>query len=115
MLVTWPEEKSIQNVRGAGDGGNDMHGQCMTVALTVSAQSRSSRLWLADIQMRARADRRGVAGKPTTTMAMPRSNSSRDVEEILPGLNSITGCTSTIAPHFLVYKCIETEQAARQL
>ena len=36
-----------------------------------------------------------MAGKPTTTMAMPRSNSSREVEEILPGLKSMTGCMNT--------------------
>ncbi len=56
------------------------------------------------MQMRARADRRGVAGKPTTTMAMPRSNSSREVEEILPGLNSMTGCMNTeqLTTHCLV-------------
>ena len=64
--------------------------------VTCSAQSRSSLLWLAEMQMRARADRRGVAGKPTTTMAMPRSSSNREVDEILPGLNSITGCMDTM-------------------
>ena len=46
------------------------------------------------MQMRARAVSSGVAGKPTTTSATPRSQHSRDVAAIFPGLNSISGCTS---------------------
>ena len=42
--------------------------------------------------MRARAVISGVAGKPTTTSATPRSQHSRDAAAILPGWNSITGC-----------------------
>ena len=48
------------------------------------------------MQMRARAVSRGVAGKPTTTNATPRSQHSREVAAIFPGLNSISGC---IPPH----------------
>ena len=70
------DEKNIQ-----ADADADMIKSIPTCA----AQSRSSIVWLAEMQTRARADRRGVAGKPTTTSAMPRSSSSRDVEQILPG------------------------------
>lgn len=67
--------------------------RCMiTLQPTLSAHSRSSWLWLAEMQMRALADRRGVAGKPTTTIAIPLSSNSRDVDTILPGLKSMTGC-----------------------
>ena len=44
------------------------------------------------MQMRARALMSGVAGKPTTTSATPRSQHSREAAAILPGWNSITGC-----------------------
>ncbi|KAA6421857.1 MAG: hypothetical protein FRX49_08176 [Trebouxia sp. A1-2] len=48
--------------------------------VTCRAQSRSSLVWLADMQTRARADSRAVAGKPTMVMAMFCSNRIRDVE-----------------------------------
>ena len=59
---------------------------------TFIAHSRSSRVCEAEMQTRARADISGVAGKPTTTSATPRSQHSRDAAAILPGWNSITGC-----------------------
>ena len=60
---------------------------------TCSARSRSARVCAAEMQTRARALISGVAGKPTTTSATPRSQQSRDAAAILPGWNSITGCT----------------------
>ena len=60
---------------------------------TCSARSRSARVCAAEMQTRARALISGVAGKPTTTSATPRSQHSRDAAAILPGWNSITGCT----------------------
>ena len=63
--------------------------------MTCRAQSRSSLVWLADMQTRARADSRAVAGKPTMVMAMFCSNRIRDVDVILPGLNSMMGCKHT--------------------
>jgi hypothetical protein len=48
--------------------------------------------WLAEMQTRVRAVRRGVAGKPTTTMAIPRCSMKRETAGSLAGLNNITGC-----------------------
>ena len=44
------------------------------------------------MQTRAREVRSGVAGKPTTTAAMPRSRVSREKDAILPGWYSMMGC-----------------------
>jgi hypothetical protein len=44
------------------------------------------------MQMRARAVMSGVAGKPTTTSATPRSRHSREAAAILPGWKNISGC-----------------------
>ena len=67
---------------GPSGGGGD----------TSSALSRSLRVCAAEMQMRARAVCRGVAGKPTTTRATPLSQHSRDSAAIFPGLKIMSGC-----------------------
>lgn len=59
---------------------------------TSRAQSRSSLVWAAEIQTLQRARRRGVAGKPTTTVAILRSRHFLEKAAILPGEKIITGC-----------------------
>lgn len=44
------------------------------------------------MQMRARVLISGVAGKPTTVTAIPRSNARREKLGILPGKNNMMGC-----------------------
>ena len=59
---------------------------------TLAAHSSWGRVWAAEMQMRALAVSRGVAGKPTTTTAMPRSKHRREKAAILEGSNSMMGC-----------------------
>lgn len=61
---------------------------------TLRALSRSFRVCAAEMQMRARAVCRGVAGNPTTTRATPLSQHSRDSAAIFPGLKIISGCSA---------------------
>ena len=102
----WHWMSFVQAARQTGRHWKANQSRCVgnpTGRRACSACSRSARVCAAEMQTRARALISGVAGKPTTTSATPRSQHSRDAAAILPGWNSITGCAHESRVWFSVF------------